>query len=127
MLHESQVATGDNLGDGERLKAEAHRLLREHRRQLIHAGEQALLKKILQEGSATLDDVRAEVACPPGIDPRVFGAVPGPLAKCGAIRALGFSKTRRAIAHARMLVRWGLGDLSQALATLADTDPPAVG
>ena len=55
-----------------------------------------LLKKIIAAGTATIDDVRAEIACPVGVNPKVFGAVPGPLAKKGIIKLVGFAKTKLA-------------------------------
>lgn len=117
----------DGTVEGERLKAEAHDQLRQHRQQLIRDSERALVRKIVTDGSATIDDVRAAVPCPPGIDPRFFGAVPGPLAKCGAIKPIGITKTRRSVAHARLLTLWGMGDMNMALACLTDSDPPFTG
>jgi len=113
----------DSTSEGERLRDEAHGHLRDRRQHLIRAGEKVLIRKIVSDGSATIDDVRAEVPCPPGIDPRFFGAIPGPLVKFGAIRPLGYTKTRRSVAHARMLIEWGLGDLSKALTYLTDPEP----
>ena len=127
MTHNGDENCNGGLPDGEHLRDEAHGQLRAHRQHLIRAGEQVLMRKIIETGSATIDDVRAVVPCPPGIDPRFFGAIPGPLAKCGAIKPIGITRTKREVAHARLLIKWGLGDLSKALVVLIDTDPPTAG
>jgi len=109
-----------NAAEGERLKADALATLAQHRKTVIRRGQRALLEFLVCSGTATIDEVREVVELPPNIGPKCFGAVPSPLARAGIIRADGFGKTCRAIAHARPLTRWQLADRDRALRWLAD-------
>jgi hypothetical protein len=75
---------------------------------------------LLDAGTATADDVRAAVELPPGLNPKLFGAVPGPLAEAGLIQAVGYVPTTRKEAHARPVMRWQLAGSAGALAWLAN-------
>jgi len=109
----------DDRPDGEARKRAAHRLLEAHRERLVRAARRAILRHLLDHGTATADDVRAAVPLPPGIDPTCFGPVPGLLAKARIIRAVGFQKTARAVANARQNRVWALVDDAAAVAWLA--------
>ncbi len=114
----------DHLHEGERRK---HQALAAFERQLpdvLTAGRRALLVHLLAHGHATADDVRAAVPVPPGVNPKVFGGVPGPLAKCGIITADGFARTRRGAAHARPVSRWKLADEPAAVRWLDENPAP---
>jgi len=80
------------------------------RREYTQRGRRALLKALLTTGAATADDVRDLVELPTGINPKLFGAVPGPLAKAGIIRQSGFAKTNRPEAHGRPVIVWALAN-----------------
>ena len=73
--------------EGELLKREALTLLEARREVYVLRGRRALLGALLCSGTATADDVRDAVELPPGINPKLFGSVPGSLAKAGIIRA----------------------------------------
>lgn len=62
---------------------------------VLVCGRRAFLAALLAKGEATADDVYAAVDLPAGVDPRCLGAVPGPLARAGIIRAAGFNSSRR--------------------------------
>jgi hypothetical protein len=113
--------------EGERRKRAAlDRHAARHGR-LVRAGQRALLARLLAVGTATADAVRDSVCLPPGVSPRAFGAVPGPLARAGLIAAVGFARTARPTAHARPVTVWRLADRAGALAWLRDhpaADPP---
>jgi hypothetical protein len=70
-------------------KLSAHALLEDPREIYVRCGRRALLLRLLATGTATVDDVRAVVELPPGINPMPVGAVPGPLAHAGVIEAIG--------------------------------------
>jgi len=105
--------------EGERRKADAFATLDAHREVYTRRSRRALLRTLLELGEATADDVRDSVELPPGIDPKCFGSVPGPLARAGIIRAAGFTKTCRPMAHARPVTLWTLADRAAALRWLA--------
>src|SRR5262245_9514763 len=105
--------------EGEQRKLAAHRLLEARREVFVRRGRRALLLQLLDTGSATADAVRAAVQLPPGLNPKLFGAVPGPLAVAGLIRATGFSRTARPEGHARPVTIWVLTDRLAALDWLA--------
>ncbi len=107
------------LAEGEARKLDALRLLEVHREVYVQRGRRALLLRLLDVGTATADDVRAAVELPPGLSPKLFGAVPGPLAVAGIIRPAGYVKTRRKEGHARPVLRWQLADRNGALSWLA--------
>ena len=68
--------------------------------------------------------MRQEVELPPGLDAKLFGAVPGTLALAGIIERAGFAKTTRPVAHARPVTDWQLTDRAAAVAWLAEHPPP---
>lgn len=106
--------------EAERRKVAAHKLLEARRALHVLRGRRALLGKLLADGTATADDVRAAVELPPDIDPKCLGAVPGALARAGIIRRVGFASTNRAAAHARPVSVWQLADRTAALTWLAE-------
>jgi hypothetical protein len=106
--------------EGERRKLAAHSLLEAIRELYIRRGRRSLLIRLLATGTATADDVRAAVELPPGLNPKLFGVVPGPLAEAHIIRSVGYLRSRRPAAHARDLRVWELADRSAALAWLAN-------
>jgi hypothetical protein len=106
--------------EGERRKLSAHALLEARRRVYIRRGRRALLVRLLAAGTATADDVRAAVQLPPGLNPKLFGSVPGPLAEARIIRPAGFVRTTCPEGHARRVQLWQLADCAAALAWLAD-------
>jgi hypothetical protein len=109
--------------DGERRKDAAHDLLEARRDILIRRARRALLTHLLDADTATADDVAALIGpTPDGIDPRFLGTVPGPLARAGIIRRVGFDPSARPSRNASILSRWELADRAAAVAWL-DTHP----
>jgi hypothetical protein len=106
--------------DGERRKSEVLDLLEAQREVYVRRGRRALLEVLLRCGTATADDVREVVKLSPGINPKLFGSVPGSLARAGIIQQAGFAKTNRAAGHARPVTVWKLADRTAALCWLAD-------
>ncbi len=104
---------------GEARKRYTQSLFETHSESLVIAGRRALLLKVLESGSATIDDVRAVVPLPLTANAKAFGAVPGALAKAGIIRDAGFVKSTRSIAHSRPITRWELVDAAKAYDWLA--------
>lgn len=110
----------NDLAEGERRKREAHRHLEIHRERLVLHARRALLVHLLRQGTATIDEVRWCVPVPIGVNPVVFGSVPGPLAAKQIIRPVGSRKTTRVAGHARPVTIWAIGDESAARAWLRD-------
>ncbi|HQR07138.1 MAG TPA: hypothetical protein PLN21_09965 [Gemmatales bacterium] len=104
---------------GEALKQAAFRLLEAKRERLVRSARRALLIHLLMQGTATIDDVRAVVPVPPGMDPRAFGAAPSMLALAGIIRFVGYAKTVRPVGHRHPVSVWELADPTAAEAWLA--------
>jgi hypothetical protein len=99
-----------NAFDGERRKLAAFAHLAARREALIDRARRALLSVLIERAEATADDVRELIPLPPGINAKVFGAVPSVLAETGIIVADGFAKSTRPEAHARPVQRWRLAD-----------------
>lgn len=114
------AAIGANATQGERLKQQVLQFVEACRETIVLRARRALLTHVLRFGTVTADDVQELVALPPGIDPRVFGAVPIPLARAGAIRFAGYVRTTRRKAHARDIKRWELNDRHAAERWLAE-------
>lgn len=106
--------------EGEHRKTDALDLLEAHREVHVRRGRRALLEVLLRCGRATADDVREAVKLPPRVNPKLFGSVPGLLAKLGIIRQAGFAKTNRAAGHARPVAVWELADRKAAVQWLAN-------
>ena len=104
---------------GERDKLRALALLTAHRRTDVIRARRALLRRLLETGRATIDDVRPELG-PLSRRPTWLGAVPGELRDAGIIRRAGYCETHRAAAHARPVSIWELADRDKALRWLAD-------
>lgn len=125
---QARVSGGDDNGqssrqqsaEGARRKAEALATLQARRELYVLRGRRALLNALLRDGIATADAVRAEVELPSGLDPKLFGAVPGELARAGIIARDGFALTERPEGHARPLTRWRLISRAAAVQWLAD-------
>lgn len=100
--------------EGERRKGDALALLTDRREAVVRRAQRALLTTLLETGSATADDVRDQVEVPEGVNPKCFGAAPGPLARAGIIRHTGFAKTCRPEGHARPVTVWALADRAAA-------------
>lgn len=105
---------------GERRKQHALFRLEATRARLIQSARRALLLHLLEHCTGTIDAVRAAVDVPDGINPKAFGAVPKALATAGVIRSTGFTRTARAVGHARPVQRWELADPAAAVAWLND-------
>ena len=117
-----------NGGEGEARKREAHCLLAAHRERLIRLARRALLAHLIANDTGTIDDVRKLVPTPVGVNPKAFGAVPGPLALARIISAAGLRKTTRSVGHARPVTVWTVTDRHAASAwILAHPELPEPG
>jgi len=110
--------------EGESRKAAALAYLAQKRAVYIRQAQRALLLALLERGNATADDIRAKVKLPAGLNPKLFGAAPGPLARKGIIEPAGFRNTHRPEAHARTLRVWRLADRAKAEEWLANHPEP---
>jgi len=106
--------------EGERRKLDVHQLLEARREVFVNRGRRALLTALLYRGFATADDVRDAVPLPKGVNPKLFGVVPGPLARAGIVERIGFAASARADAHAQPVSVWRVKDRTAALAQLRD-------
>ena len=112
-----------NITEGERLKQEALANLTARRAATVRQGQRGMLFKLLADGECTADDVRDSIDIPQGLNPTCLGAVPGPLARAGIIESMGYEKSCRPEAHARIISRWGLRDSAKARLWLAENPP----
>ncbi len=84
----------------------------------------ALLRRLLDDGPATVEAVRDSVPVPEGVNPNVCGAVPGPLARRRVIQRVGFAKARRLERHAGVLAVWSVAGRGRAEAWLREHPEP---
>jgi len=105
---------GEQAADGERRKLAAHKVLRVRHPGRIRAAQVAFLKILLQRGAVTVDDVRAALELGDGERALWLGAAVGELRRAGIIARRGFVESRRAVAHARPISVWQLGDADAA-------------
>jgi len=126
MTATTDLAAGRALGEARR--DDVHALLADRRAVYIRRGQRALLTALLCSGTATIDEAREAVDLPAGLNPKLFGVVPGPLARAGIIRQAGFVKTSRPAGHARPVALWELADHAAAVCWLRDhPDVPDLG
>ncbi len=97
----------------------------ERRAQVLIAGRRALLRKLLDDGYATADDVYGAVDLA-GIEPRCLGGVPRALVKAGIIRTSGYVPSARPERNASPLKLWELVDSRLAERWLAEHPEPVV-
>jgi hypothetical protein len=100
--------------DSPKPDVDSRMLAKTKRRAVIRLGRRALLETLLRDGRASADDVRDAVELPPGIDPKTFGDIPGPLHRAGVIQPAGYVKTTRPVAHRRPITDWELVDRAAA-------------
>lgn len=112
-----------NPSDGEARKQAAHLLLEARRESYVREARRVLLQTLLDNGTATIDDVRKVVTLPDDMNPKVFGTIPGVLARAGIVRRRTWQPTKRAIAHARTVTVWELVDSVKAQRWLASHKP----
>lgn len=108
----------DKLAEAKRRKAEAFSLLAARRELLILRARRALVAVLLENDTATIDDVRDRVPLPDGVNPKAFGPVPSELAIAGIIVGDGYAKSIRPESHARPVQVWRLVDRGAALTWL---------
>ena len=116
------VSEGQRDGGGE--KRRAFELLETWREVYLCRARRALLRRLLDDGPATVETVRAVVPVPEGVNPNVCGAVPAPLARRGIIRRVGYAKARRPERHAGMMAVWAVVDRGRAGAWLREHPEP---
>jgi hypothetical protein len=119
------VATGgaallNGTAEGEQRRDAALDRLRERRAALVRRGARLLAGRLLDNGSATMDDIAAELETPPDIDRRLVGAIPSTLAKAGVAVLTGYVRSTRPERHASVIATWGLADRAAAVAWLRD-------
>lgn len=110
---------------GRELKQRALDLLDAKRPDYVLLARRALLLAALANGTTTADDMRDAVELPEGMNPKVFGSAPGPLARAGIICRVGFDTTCRPQAHARPVSIWAIRDRLKAEAWLRNNKPAA--
>ncbi len=105
---------------GAELKAEALETHEAGNGLLLLRARRAMLHVLLEQGTATADDVRNAVELPAGVNPKVFGTVPGVLVRAGIIRKAGSANSERPLRHAAPITVWELGDAGAAERWLMD-------
>lgn len=96
--------------EGERRRDDAHHRLRVHYPAVIRLLQRAAVTAALDQGRVNADDVRALVAIPGSVSPKVNGAAFRELAEAGILVAVGFRRSARPEAHRRQLTEWQLAD-----------------
>lgn len=112
-----------NTATGEKLKADALATLEAARETVILRARRALVLRLLVNGAATLDDVRANIDLG-AANPSALGAVPGSLARANIIRCAGYRPAARPAARARIVTLWALADRGRAIAWLQEHPAP---
>ncbi|MEW6251505.1 MAG: hypothetical protein AB1716_12715 [Planctomycetota bacterium] len=110
---------------GELEKLRAHSVLRARHAGDVAQAQAVLLRLLLANGRATVDELRAALGMGDGGRTRWLGAVAGELARAGIIRRAGWVATSRRVAHARPVSLWELADADAARAWLARCEPTA--
>ena len=113
--------------EGSRRKGEAFTNLEVHREWILLKSRRVFATVLLERGRATIDDVRAVVVLPDGVNPTCFGPVATPFARQRFIERAGFIETTRSEGHARPVSIWELKSstgMTQWLIDHPDRPPP---
>ena len=110
----------NDASEGERRRDTTLDLLRERRAAIVRRGCRLLAGHLLEYGTATMDNIAAELETPPDLDRRLLGAIPSTLAKAGIAVLMGYVRSTRPERHASVLAVWGLADRKTAQRWLAD-------
>jgi len=121
-LYAGTARRQDDAAEGERRRDAALDLLRDRRAALVRHGARLLASRLLDAGTATMDDIAPELETPPDLDRRLVGAIPSTLAKAGVAALTGYVRSTRPERHASVLGVWRLADRDAALAWL-DANP----
>ena len=114
--------------EGERRKGEAFSNMEVHREWILLKSRRVFAAVLLEKGRATIDDVRAVVVLPVGLNPTCFGPVATPFARQRFVDRVGFAQTTRSEGHARPVSIWELKSphgVAQWLLGHPDRPPPA--
>jgi hypothetical protein len=120
-----------NDTDGQAAKQLALGLFEQNRKAKLAEARPLFVQVLREQGRSTIDDLRDRMQIPDEYDPRWLGAVPGPLARRGIIRHVGYRKSERRVAHARELRLWELvreprpGELEDLRGSAPKSDRPA--
>jgi hypothetical protein len=105
--------------EGERRKQDALASAGPRGETIVERGRRVLLLRLLENPTATADDVRQSLDLPEGLDARCLGAVPIGLARAGIIQSAGYVRSARPERHAGPIQVWTLADRAAAMAWLA--------
>jgi len=108
----------NGLDEGKRRRDVALARLHEHHADIIRKLQFAAIHVALETGTTCADDVRALVAIPPGMSPKVVGPAFRELAADGLLVRIGSRPSIRPEAHARSIAVWQLADSAAASAFL---------
>lgn len=103
---QNRNSSDNNDSTGAAGKQWAFDLFQEHRAERLAEARRVLVAVLGETGQATINDVRQRMEIPTEYDPRWLGAVPGPLARRGIIRRVGYVPSGRA--HDRLIALWEL-------------------
>ena len=113
--------------EGERCKGEAFGNLEAHREVILLKSRRVFATVLLEKGRATIDDVRAVIVLPVGMNPVCMGPVATPFARLRFVERAGFAQTTRSEGHARPVSIWELKSphgVAQWLLEHPDRPPP---
>lgn len=113
--------------EGERRKGEAFANLEAHRDFILLKARRVFAEVLIEKGRCTIDDVRAAIELPAGLNPVCFGPVPTLFARQRFIERVGFMDTTRAEARCRPVSIWELKSphgVAQWLLEQPDRPPP---
>ena len=107
------------LQDGRNLRDSALSSFERSKSAHLLRARRIFLLRLLERGTATVDEVHSEMNLPEGVCPKILGCVPVPFARGGVIERSGYQPAQRPERHACPVSVWRLLDRSRALAWLA--------
>lgn len=114
------------IAEGERRKLAILEIHAARHSSRVLTAQRALLQHLLEHGTATIEDLPAELRDAGGIRrPTWLGSVSYGLRVAGLIRRVEYIETTRAVAHRRPVSVWELTDVDAARAWLAEHSAPA--
>jgi len=112
------MGAAEDLRSGRTGRDSALAAFEERKAKYLLRARRAFVRRLLDNGTATVDEIHDEIELPASVDPKLFGATPTLFAKSRIIERVTFRPALRPEAHARPVSVWRLIDRSAAITWL---------
>lgn len=120
------VMGAEYVFDGRTARSEALASFEERRARYPVRARQSFVRRLLEIGETTVNEIRNACPIPRNVSASSFGAVPTPFVHMGIVARTGFRPATSPECHASNVSAWRFVERGWALAWLADSPEPAI-